>query len=357
MPVADRPRGRARRPEDRRGAADRASAPARTRRCAARSTRCSTQGAQGDRARPARQRRRPARRGRARVEHLHRGRQDRVRPRAASGASAIENAAGRRDRPEDPGRRAGRRRQRQRLRDRDRRAARPPPRDRGRHEHVRQGRWCRRSSRSRTAATSTSPSANYYLPGGKTISTKGIKPQVRAVDKPRTKRDEALPVALDVLAAQAVSAAVRGRPARRLDQPLVAVLEKRGRFLVAEPLFGHGPRTRRSSAAGAGEGDLVLVGSGKRGARVLRRLGTARRGARRARGPDARPRPAPQLRRAARPRRRPPADEPYAADARVDLTRAAHLHDRPRRRQGLRRRDLGAPRGRPRARSGSTSPT
>jgi carboxyl-terminal processing protease len=41
--------------------------------------------------------------------------------------------------------------------------------------------------------------ANYYLPGGKTITTKGIKPQVKAVDKPRTKRDEALPVALDVL--------------------------------------------------------------------------------------------------------------------------------------------------------------
>jgi carboxyl-terminal processing protease len=41
--------------------------------------------------------------------------------------------------------------------------------------------------------------ANYYLPGGKTITTKGIKPQVKAVDKPRTTRDEALPVALDTL--------------------------------------------------------------------------------------------------------------------------------------------------------------
>ena len=40
-----------------------------------------------------------------------------------------------------------------------------------------------------------------------------------------------------------MSAAVRGRPARRLDQPMVAVLEKRGRFLVAEPIFGPGPRT------------------------------------------------------------------------------------------------------------------
>jgi carboxyl-terminal processing protease len=42
--------------------------------------------------------------------------------------------------------------------------------------------------------------ANYYLPGGDTISTRGLKPQVKAFDKPRTKRDEALPVALDVLA-------------------------------------------------------------------------------------------------------------------------------------------------------------
>jgi carboxyl-terminal processing protease len=41
--------------------------------------------------------------------------------------------------------------------------------------------------------------ANYYLPGGKTISTKGIKPQVRAVDDPDTDRDEALPVAVGEL--------------------------------------------------------------------------------------------------------------------------------------------------------------
>jgi carboxyl-terminal processing protease len=45
--------------------------------------------------------------------------------------------------------------------------------------------------------------ANYYLPGGKTIAKGGLKPQVKApLDKPNTKRDEALPVALDVLAAK-----------------------------------------------------------------------------------------------------------------------------------------------------------
>jgi ribonuclease R len=63
-----------------------------------------------------------------------------------------------------------------------------------------------------------------------------------------------------------------GRASRRLDQPLVAVLERRGRFLVAEPLFGRGPRTA-VERGGADEGDLVLVGAGKRGARVVRGLG------------------------------------------------------------------------------------
>jgi len=63
-----------------------------------------------------------------------------------------------------------------------------------------------------------------------------------------------------------------GRRARRLELPLVAVLARRGRFLVAEPLFGTGPRTA-VEARGAAEGDLVLVGAGSRGARVVRRLG------------------------------------------------------------------------------------
>jgi len=43
--------------------------------------------------------------------------------------------------------------------------------------------------------------AHYYLPDGETIITgKGIKPQVRAKDDPKTDRDEALPVALDTVA-------------------------------------------------------------------------------------------------------------------------------------------------------------
>jgi len=41
--------------------------------------------------------------------------------------------------------------------------------------------------------------ASYYLPSGINISDKGIEPRIRARDKPRTKRDEAEPVALDAL--------------------------------------------------------------------------------------------------------------------------------------------------------------
>jgi carboxyl-terminal processing protease len=44
--------------------------------------------------------------------------------------------------------------------------------------------------------------ANYYLPGGKTITAAGIKPDVRAEDDPETDRDEALPTALDTLLEQ-----------------------------------------------------------------------------------------------------------------------------------------------------------
>jgi carboxyl-terminal processing protease len=44
--------------------------------------------------------------------------------------------------------------------------------------------------------------ANYYLPSGKTIGQDGLKPDVRAEDDPDTRRDEALPVALDALDGQ-----------------------------------------------------------------------------------------------------------------------------------------------------------
>jgi ribonuclease R len=108
-------------------------------------------------------------------------------------------------------------------------------------------------------------------------------------------------------------------PLRRLDQPLVAVLEKRGRFLVAEPLFGRGPRGA-VDPRGANTGDLVLVGSGKRGARVIRRLGRPDRardvleGLMLDRGLHR------NYPRSAAAEAEHAAGEPYAADARVDLT-------------------------------------
>jgi ribonuclease R len=57
--------------------------------------------------------------------------------------------------------------------------------------------------------------------------------------------------------------------------PLVAVLSKRGRFTVAEPLFERGRRVTLDGAArrGGAPGDIVLLGWGKRDARVVRSLG------------------------------------------------------------------------------------
>ncbi|MFL5883977.1 MAG: RNB domain-containing ribonuclease, partial [Thermoleophilaceae bacterium] len=65
------------------------------------------------------------------------------------------------------------------------------------------------------------------------------------------------------------------RRARGPTEPIVAVLSKRGRFFVAEPLFERGRNVSIESKArgGADVGDLVLVGFGKRGSRVARRLG------------------------------------------------------------------------------------
>jgi carboxyl-terminal processing protease len=43
---------------------------------------------------------------------------------------------------------------------------------------------------------------SYFLPDGENISDRGIEPEVKAVDKPGTERDEALPKALDELTDQ-----------------------------------------------------------------------------------------------------------------------------------------------------------
>ena len=70
---------------------------------------------------------------------------------------------------------------------------------------------------------------------------------------------------------------VRARsPARAPAGPAVAVLAKRGRFMVAEPVFERGGRRITLDGGrrpGASAGDLVLIGFGKRGPRVIRSLG------------------------------------------------------------------------------------
>jgi ribonuclease R len=65
------------------------------------------------------------------------------------------------------------------------------------------------------------------------------------------------------------------RPPRGPVDPVVCVLTKRGRLTVAEPLFQPGERISLPGKAlgDARIGDLVLVGGGKRGARVTRRIG------------------------------------------------------------------------------------
>ena len=67
----------------------------------------------------------------------------------------------------------------------------------------------------------------------------------------------------------------RSSPPAARREPRVAVLEKRGRLLVAEPLFERGGRIALDSRGrgGASPGEMVLLGRGKRGVRVSRVLG------------------------------------------------------------------------------------
>ena len=77
----------------------------------------------------------------------------------------------------------------------------------------------------------------------------------------------------------------RGRSARSADGaggPRVAVLERHGKFMVAEPFFGPGPRLVVSRDRRASIGDLIVVraGTGRNGrpggrATIVRRLGRA----------------------------------------------------------------------------------
>ena len=72
--------------------------------------------------------------------------------------------------------------------------------------------------------------------------------------------------------------APRGRadgPGGRRGEPVVAVVEKRGRGLTATPFFARGRRTTVAPERGVRSGDLVLLRAGQRGggARIARRIG------------------------------------------------------------------------------------
>ena len=54
---------------------------------------------------------------------------------------------------------------------------------------------------------------------------------------------------------------------------MIGVLRKRGRFLVAAPLFERSGKRVTLDGRGGSEGDIVLVGTGKRGPRVVRTIG------------------------------------------------------------------------------------
>jgi ribonuclease R len=98
------------------------------------------------------------------------------------------------------------------------------------------------------------------------------------VTQPRGRRSERAPQGDAKRRAEAPSGA-RGGGARGGAEPIVAVLERRGRFLTAEPFFSRGRRMnvdRPKAGLHAGPGDLVLVApSGPRAGhgRVLRRIG------------------------------------------------------------------------------------
>ncbi len=55
------------------------------------------------------------------------------------------------------------------------------------------------------------------------------------------------------------------------------MVTRRARFLVCEPLFERGPQAALAGGARTREGEMVLVDLGRRGARVLRRLGSPER--------------------------------------------------------------------------------
>ena len=209
----------------------------------------------------------------------------------------------------------------------------------------------------------------YFTPKGRNLGGKGVKtgvglkPPCRRATIPTRRRDEALAVALRVLASRSIGVS-RDNP-----QPggtMVALLDKRGRFIIAEPFFERGRRVVVDKHRDARPAMLALLttsGHGRGHAKVLRVIGR----------PDnaSDVLEALMLDRGLR-RRFPPGVERAAREARdavqggstpertpaSDLRELATFTIDPATAQGLRRRDLrrGAA-GTGRCASGCTSPT
>ena len=338
------------RPQDRRRASCSASARAPTALLRREVDKLLRPGRRGDRARPARQRRRPAVRGGARVEHLHRGRQDRLRARARTAPERTQDAEGDaidEDIPVvvlvDGGSASASEIVTGALRDRDR-ATVVGTRTFGKG-------LVQEVEPLSNGGVLDLTVANYYLPGGETISTNGHQAAGQGRGRARTpSATRRCPWRWTTLLGK-LDERRRPRPPGPAARPAAG-----GRAREARPLPG-----RRAAVRAAGRAPRWSAAAPARATSCWwARASAARACCAGWAGPDvARDvleglmldrglhRCLPARGDAPRPRRA--ADEPYAADARVDLTRPADLHDRPRRRQGLRRRHLGAPRGRPRA--------
>ena len=329
-------------------------------------------GRQGRRARPARQRRRPAQRGGAASPRSSSPTARSSRPRAARGPSSVYKATGGAITGEDPGRRARRPRLGLGVGDRHRRAAGPPPRRGRRHAHVRQGRLP--GDRALPNGGALDITVGEYFTAQRAQPRRrrrqarapGSRRTSRRQDNPKTKRDEALDAALRDGRAQRSDARAAARRERAAARRVVAVLEKRGRFLTAEPFFERGraasivdrptgERARRATscssrrpgrAPGHGEDRAPARAPGRR--------------ARRARGADARPRAAAALRPARRARGARRAAERAPARGRRGATcatcRRSRSTRRPRATSTTRSRPSALDGRRDRA-SGCTSPT
>ena len=150
----------------------------------------------------------------------------------------VYEATGDADRAEAPGRRARRPRLRVGVGDRHRRAAGPQARDGRRHAHVRQGRLPGDRASSPTAARSTSPSASTSRPAGRNLGGGGVaqgrghrarRPGPRRPEDQAATRRSTRPSAWPARRRVKRRAAAAGPPPH--GGPVVAVLERRGRFL------------------------------------------------------------------------------------------------------------------------------